>query len=107
MIQLPPRQRRLLLRLAAGDLLWEVPGEKYFTQFNERTDRQIHVHPPVLEPLELAHLVRRHRQPESAHKLDSWEITDQGRAALAGRLLPSKEIAQSVSRPSSAKRKIA
>jgi hypothetical protein len=99
-IQLTPRQRRLLMRLAAGDLLWEVPGEKYFTQYNERTGRQIHVHPPVLEPLESAHLVRRHRQPETDHKLDFWEITEQGRAVLSGSLLPRKEIVQSVSSPS-------
>jgi hypothetical protein len=95
------------MRLATGDLLWEVPGEGYFTQFNERTERQIHVHPPVLEPLESAHLVRLHRQPETEHKLDCWQITDQGRAALAGTLLPRKEMAKGVSRPSSTKRKIA
>jgi hypothetical protein len=95
------------MRLAADDLLWEVLGEKYFTQFNEKTGRQIHVHPPVLEPLESAHFLRRHHQPETEHKLDFWEITDQGRAALAGNLLPRKEIVQRISRPSSAKRKIA
>jgi hypothetical protein len=71
------------MRLVAGDLLWEVAGEKYFTQFNEKTDRQLRVHPPALQPLESASLIHLRHHPAADHKLDFWDITDQGRAALA------------------------
>jgi hypothetical protein len=30
-----PRQKRILSSLAQGDLIWEVPDESYFTQYNE------------------------------------------------------------------------
>ena len=91
MIRLTPRQRQILLRLAGGDLVWEVAGENYFTQFNERTDKQIHIRQPVMLPLESAQLVRRHHQPESAHKLDYWEITEEGLAMVAQSSKPSRK----------------
>lgn len=82
MIELTPRQRRILLRLAAGDFLWEVAGEKYFTQFNEKTSRQLRVHLPALQPLVSANLIHLQRRPEAEHRLDYWDISEQGREVL-------------------------
>ena len=103
MIELTPRQRRILIRLAAGDFLWEVAGEKYFTQFEEKTGRQLRVHPPALQPLESADLIVRRRQPEAARRLDYWEITEQGRAMIAESLLPPKKTVQRTPRKGSAR----
>jgi DNA-binding HxlR family transcriptional regulator len=79
---LTARHRRILSGLSNEDLLWEVPGQPYFTQFNERTGKQIRVRVDVLEQMEELGLIRRNRQSQSAHKLDFWEITSQGREAL-------------------------
>ena len=79
---LTARHRRILSSLSHDDLLWEVPGQPYFTQFNERTGKQVRVHVDVLEQMERLGLIRRYRQSQSAHKLDFWEITAQGREAL-------------------------
>ena len=91
-IELTPRQRRILIRLAAGDFLWEVADEAYFTQYDDRTGRQLHVHHPALLPLESANLIHRRREPEAARRLDHWDITEQGRAALSENL-PLKKLA--------------
>lgn len=79
---LSARHRRILSGLSHEDLLWEIPGQPYFTQFNERTGKQTRVHVDTLEQMEELGLIRRHRQSLSAHKLDFWEITAQGREAL-------------------------
>jgi len=76
---LSARHRRILTGLSHEDLLWEVPGQPYFTQFNERTGKQARVRIDALEQLEQLGFIRRHRQSQSAHKLDFWEITPQGR----------------------------
>ena len=80
---LSARHRRILSGLSHEDLLWEIPGQPYFTQFNERTGKQTRVRVDTLEQMEQLGLIRRHRQSLSAHKLDFWEITAQGREALS------------------------
>ncbi len=80
---LSARHRRILSGLSHEDLLWEIPGQPYFTQFNERTGKQSRVRVDTLEQMEELGLIRRHRQSLSAHKLDFWEITAQGREALS------------------------
>lgn len=80
---LSARQRRILTGLSHDDLLWEIPGQPYFTQFNERTGKQSRVRVDTLEQMEQLGLIRRCRQSLSAHKLDFWEITSQGRDALS------------------------
>lgn len=79
---LSARHRRILSGLSHEDLLWEIPGQPYFTQFNERTGKQTRVRVDTLEEMEQLGLIRRHRQSLAAHKLDFWEITAQGREAL-------------------------
>jgi len=77
------RHRRILTRLSCGDFLWEIPGQLYFAQYNDRTGRQIRVHLGTLEQMESLGLIERVRQVPSDHKLDFWQITDQGRQFLA------------------------
>jgi hypothetical protein len=80
---LSARHRRILSGLSHEDLLWEIPGQPYFTQFNERTGKQTRVRIDTLEQMEQLGLIRRCRQSLAAHKLDFWEITPQGREALS------------------------
>jgi len=80
---LSARHRRILSGLSHEDLLWEIPGQPYFTQFNERTGKQSRVRVDTLDQMEQLGLIRRQRQSLSAHKLDFWEITPQGREALS------------------------
>ena len=73
------RHQRILTSLRQGDLLWEVPGQPYFTQYNERTGKHARVHLSVLEAMEEAGWIRRVSEEPSAHKLDFWQVTPEGR----------------------------
>jgi hypothetical protein len=97
---LSARHRRILSGLAHEDLLWEVPGQPYFTQFNERNGKQMRVRVDTLEQLEQMGLIRRQRQTRSAHKLDFWEITAPGRE-LVSRFAAGRKTASS-DRPAAA-----
>src|SRR5882762_4638805 len=102
---LSARHRRILIGLSHEDLLWEIPGQPYFTQFNERTGKQTRVRIDTLEEMEQMGLIRRCRQSLSAHKLDFWEITSQGREALSfstDRKTPSSDRPALTSRQKSA-----
>lgn len=77
------RQRRILTGLSHDDLLWEIAGQPYFTQFNERTGKQTRVRVDTLEEMEQLGLICHRRQSVSAHKLDFWEITPSGREVLS------------------------
>jgi hypothetical protein len=76
------RQRRILKGLSHQDLLWELPGQSYFTQFNERTGKQVRVRVSALEQMAQMGLIR--RQTGSAQHLDFWEITAEGLEVLYG-----------------------
>ena len=78
---LTARQQRILTTLALGDLLWEVPGQEYFTQYNERTGRQTRVHIRILE--EIANLDLICLEKQDAHQLNYWTITQAGRKLIA------------------------
>ncbi len=92
---LSARHRRILNGLSHDDLVWEVPGQPYFTQFNERTGKQARVRLEILEEMEQAGWIRRCRQSVAAHKLDFWDITNQGREAVSlavgGRKTPASD----------------
>jgi len=80
------RQERILAGLHTGDLLWEVPAQPYFTQYNERTGRQKRIHKDVLLEMERFGWIQRFSQDPSAHKLDFWGITAEGRRLLEASL---------------------
>ena len=96
---LSARHRRILSGLSHDDLLWEVPGQPYFTQFNERSGKQTRVRVEILEQMEELGLIRRQRQSLAAHKLDFWEITAQGREVLE--MFSTDRKAASSDRPAS------
>jgi hypothetical protein len=88
------RHRRILTALAIGDLLWEVVGESHFTQYNERTGKEIRVQRDILEAMENVGWIHRVTHEPSAHRLDFWEIAPLGRQIL-GRPATSKKGADS------------
>lgn len=76
------RHLRILTRLRAGDLVWEVVGETYCTQYDESTGKQIRIARDVVDAMERSGWLCSVRQAPAAHKLDSWDITESGRGLL-------------------------
>ena len=80
------RQSRILASLETGDFIWEVNGESYFTQFNDRSDRQSRVRRQEIEALDEQGWILRIRHDPAARRLDYYDITDGGREALRSAL---------------------
>jgi len=76
------RQHRILRGLANGDLVWEVPGQQVFTQFDERTGKPVNIGLPTLEAMAAAGWIVRVSHSPERQKLDFWEITPAGRAQI-------------------------
>jgi hypothetical protein len=76
-----PRQRRLLRRMQDGNPIFEVVGKPYCTLYNEKLDRDQRVRQEEVQKLEAAGWIRSAPNP-SRTRLDSWEITDDGRSVL-------------------------
>ncbi len=81
------RQSRILASLETGDFIWEVNGESYFTQFNDRSGRQSRVRRQEIEALDEQGWILRIRHDPAARRLDYYDITDGGREALRSALL--------------------
>ena len=77
-----PRQKRVLSGLMRGDLVWEVPQESYFAQFEEASGHQSRVPLKVLLEMQEHGWIR--RVPQGPQRCDYWEITDEGREAIPG-----------------------
>lgn len=73
---LTARQNRILLNLALGDLLWEVPGQLYFTQYSEQNARALRVHINVLQSMAELGFIRFVQQ--HSHQLSYWSLTEKG-----------------------------
>jgi len=92
------RQRRILAGLARGDLIWEVPEESFFTQFNEATGRARRLRLDELSQMQESGWI--HRVSQGPNRLDHWEITDEGRRVgvptprKRGRPKKQREIAE-------------
>jgi hypothetical protein len=82
---LSTRDRRILLVMVEGDLLWEAPGEQFATQYNPRTGRPGRIRLTTVKHLEKLGLIQRQSQDPAAHRLDSWQITETGRRLVAER----------------------
>ena len=65
-----------------GDLVWEVPQESYFAQFEEASGHQSRI--PLKVLLEMGDHGWIRRVPQGPQRCDYWEITDQGREAIPG-----------------------
>jgi hypothetical protein len=77
-----PRQKRILSGLMRGDLVWEVPQESYFAQFEEASGHQSRVPLKVLLEMQESGWIR--RVPQGPQRCEYWEITDRGRDAIPG-----------------------
>ena len=83
MNQLPTaRQKRILRLMLNGDLIWEVAGESYRSIYSEKLGRQQRVPASAIEEMEQQGWIRRLNNSDLC-RLDSWELTEQGRAFAA------------------------
>ena len=75
------RQRRILGILAEGEVLWEIPKRTEYTLFNPRTGKDLLVRNSEVAEMEHLGWIRKldNCQP---NRLDSWEITPDGRDFL-------------------------
>ena len=76
-----PRQKRILSSLVQGDLIWEVPEESYYTQYNEGAGGSRLLRLGELLEMQEGGWIRRVSQ--GPQRLDHWEITDEGREVIA------------------------
>ena len=65
-----------------GDLIWEVAGKSYWNIYNEKLGRQQRIPASTIEEMEQQGWIRRLDNPNLC-RLDSWELTEQGRAFAA------------------------
>jgi DNA-binding MarR family transcriptional regulator len=76
------RQRQVLQLLAHDDLLWEIADDPdHYTVYNEKRGRDQRVAAALVATLEEQGWIRQRPNPQ-ADRLDSWEITPEGRALL-------------------------
>ena len=87
-------QKRILLALLRDDLVWEVAGSGYFTQFNEKTGKQTRIRLTELEIMRSLGWIERVSHDPASHKLDYWRLTPHGRdvAGFALKVVPPLEI---------------
>ena len=79
---LRPRQRQILQLLAQGDCLWEIADDPdHYTVYNEKRGGDQRVRATTVKSLEQHGWIRKRPNPQ-ADRLDSWEITAEGRALL-------------------------
>ena len=73
-------QHRILRLLHAGELIWEIADDpRHCTVYNEKRGRDQRVPAAVVTTLEQQGWIRR-RPNTQADRLDSWELTPDGRA---------------------------
>jgi len=87
-----PRRLRILNAFTEGDLIWEVAGKNYYTQFNARTGKQRKIPRTEVEEMVALGWIRRIIPPASAHRLESCELTEQGRNVLQQRFPPKTAL---------------
>src|SRR5919202_5694621 len=85
--QLRPTQRQILQQLAQGDCLWEIADDTdHYTVYNEKRGGDQRVRATTVKTLEPHGWIQKRSNPQ-ADRLDSWEITPEGR-----RLLPRPKV---------------
>jgi DNA-binding MarR family transcriptional regulator len=76
------RQRQILRLLAQGDLLWEMADDPaHYTIYHEKRGGDQRVAAALVTTLAEQGWIRQCPNPQ-ADRLDSWEITPEGRALL-------------------------
>jgi hypothetical protein len=89
-------QKRILNALLRDDLIWEVAGADYFTQFNEKTGKQVRIRPAELESMHVLGWIERVWHDPASHKLDYWQLTPAGRAAAGSYVKVAAAAADSI-----------
>ena len=82
MAKATPQQRGILERMERGNRIWEVPGKSHYTLYNDKTDRERVLSQKMVMEMENAGWIRR-TSNSSPQRLESWEITDVGRAVYS------------------------
>jgi DNA-binding MarR family transcriptional regulator len=94
--RLTGRQRQILQWLAHGDYLWEIADDPaHYTVYNEKRGRDQRVAASLVTTLVEQGWIRQ-RPNEQTDRLDSWEITPEGRA-----LLPTPKRCSQANEPTS------
>lgn len=81
LLNLSPRERRILQWMKDGNRIFEVIDKKYFIVYDDRADRDHRVKKEELDALERAGWIMPVPNPDRQH-LDSWEVSEQWQAAL-------------------------
>jgi hypothetical protein len=79
---LSPRQQRILTWMKDGNRIFEVVGKKYFTLYEDKTDRDHRIRKDELEELERSSVISQVPNPDR-NRLDAWEISEFGRSLIA------------------------
>ena len=82
MAKATPQQRGILDTMGRGNRIWEVPGKSHCALYNDKTDRDRVLSRKMVVDLESAGWIRR-TTDSSPQRLESWEITDVGRAVYS------------------------
>lgn len=70
------QQRRILTNLREGNLIWEVTGRKYFSQFDNRSNRELHIQPQDLDEMANVGWIRLVKLPRAEQRLNRYELAD-------------------------------
>jgi hypothetical protein len=76
-----PRERGILETMERGNRIWEVPGKNYYTLYNDKTERDRVVSRATVAEMERAGWIQ--KAEDLPQRLDSWEITEGGRAIFS------------------------
>jgi hypothetical protein len=80
-----PRERGILETMERDNRVWEVPGKRHYTLYNDKTGRDRIVSHAIVEEMARAGWIQ--RADHLPQRLESWEITEAGRALIS---LPTK-----------------
>jgi hypothetical protein len=81
-LDLSPRQQRILTWMKDGNRIFEVLGKKYFTLYEDRRDLDHRIQKDELEELARSGVISQVPNPEG-NRLDAWEISELGRSLIA------------------------
>ena len=85
------RQRRILANLKDSNLIWEVVGQKFFLQFDNRTEREIRIRPGQLDEMSNLGWIRLVQSPKAEQRLDRYELADRAPIFVETRKPPRRE----------------
>lgn len=64
-----------------GNRIFEVAGKKYFTLYEDKTDREHRIRKEEIEDLERSGVIAQVPNPDG-NRVDAWELTELGRALI-------------------------